>query len=293
MDTFTQRVIYNHYKEPLVEYTRQDGTKFLTSPSLREQQMAARTRQAATFDAEHVRSGCRSHAWQPYDGVAPQTGCAPRWLDTHGWVVVALGYGSHRTRAFMQPLPDLPAAIDHPIYEPNPKRETDPFIAGGNRSYRSHYLHTSPMDLGVGAGIFFHTRHLSTYRDGGSWLIREATLVSSTRDDPPTPYFAWDSHCGVERVDVQVIAAVEWSNDPSRPNPGPDNSRPCIISQREPLVRCVDSGHLKRLRIVAIQGQFIAPLYQYVDVGPDQPGEPPNKKELDFIETLARHQREA
>jgi hypothetical protein len=285
MSTFKIRDLINDPHHPLREYTRADGTSFLTSPSLRERQMNARTRQATTLGD----SIDNPLAWLPYDGLAPASGYGVRWFDEHGWTVVTRHrVGLVTTQPVMAFLPDLPAGIDHPVFEHNPNDEREPFVVGGNRSCRDRFFYVDPMSLGIGAGIFFHTRHFGSYRDGGSWVISEATLVYDTRNYPTErhPHFMWGRDHEVTRVPVQVVSLVEWLPDPARPEPQPLGGKSVIISHREPLIRFVD-GSLQRLRLVAYAGQIPGIGYRLVNVAPDKLGEEPNAKELEFLKMLA------
>jgi hypothetical protein len=142
----------------------------------------------------------------------------------------------------------------------------------------------------MGTGIFFHTQHFGSYRDGGSWTISEATLVYDrsefAHDQLDKPHFTWGRDNDVERVAVQVISAVEWLPDPARPDTRPDGGKPVVISHREPLVRFCADGRLQRLRLVAYGGQIAGIGYQLVDVGPY--GAEPNKSELGFLNAFDR-----
>jgi hypothetical protein len=250
MDTFTITKI----TDELALYTRDDGSSFLTSPSLREAQMTARDRQARSLGPE-VRD------WDPVDGSAPYNGYAARWLDGRGWSVVCLR-GAHRTQHGAS-LPDLPASVDHPVFEANPIDPRNPIVVGGNRSARGD-LYLRPTSLGMGCGIFFHTRHLNTYRDGGSWTIGEATLVIENASG--RPHYSWGRDGEVTRSEVRVVAGVEWIDDPARQ--AGSEGRPVIISQREIIVRHSD-GRLQRIRLSAMHGHLRAPLAILVDVDPE------------------------
>jgi hypothetical protein len=248
MDTFTITKI----TDELALYTRDDGSSFLTSPSLREAQMTARDRQARALGPEIV-------DWDPVGTSAPRDGYASRWLDGRGWSAVCLR-GDYRA-PHCASLPDLPASVDHPVFEANPIDPRNPIIVGGNRSFRSD-LYLRPTSLGIGCGIFFHTRHFDTYRDGGSWTIGEATLVILR--ETGKPHYSWGHDGEVTRSDVRVAAAIEGLDDPARVA-GPDG-RPIILSQREIVIRHSD-GRLQRIRLAAMRGYMQAPIAMLVDVG--------------------------
>jgi hypothetical protein len=251
MDTFTITKI----TDELALYTREDGSSFLTSPSLRETQMTARDRQARALGPDGIL------IWMPYAGSAPRSGYAARWLPEHGWVVVNASRAIDG--AMMACLPDLPASVDHPVFEANSIDPRNPIIVGGNRSFRGD-LYLRPTSLGMGCGIFFHTRHMNTYRDGGSWTIGEATLVIENASG--RPHYSWGSDGDVTRSEVRVVAGVEWIDDPARP--AGSEGRPVIISQREIIVRHSD-GRLQRIRLSAMHGHLRAPLAILVDVDPE------------------------
>jgi hypothetical protein len=251
MDTFTITKI----TDELALYTREDGSSFLTSPSLRDAQMTARDRQARALGPDAVL------IWMRYAGNAPRSGYAARWLPEHGWVVVNASRAIEGS--IMAYLPDLPASVDHPVFEANPIDPRNPIIVGGNRSFRGD-LYLRPTSLGMGCGIFFHTRDLNTYRDGGSWTIGEATLVIENVSG--RPHYSWGRDGEVTRSEVQVVASVEWIDDPARPD-GSDG-RPVIISQREIIVR-YSGGRLQRIRLSAMHGHMQAPLAMLVDVDPE------------------------
>jgi hypothetical protein len=254
MDTYT----ITNIVDTLDCYTRPDGLSFLTSPSLREMQANARDRQARELGpSTHV------NTWQPFNGSVPASGHAARWLPEHGWVMVTSAPGGLGS---MASLPDLPAAVDHPTFEPNPVDARNPFVVGGNRSMRGPGLYLRPTDLGMGCGVFFHTKDLNTYRDGGSWTIGAAHLV--IRNNDSKPHFAWGKD--VSRLPVQVVAAVEWPRDPARPNFDPAGGLPVVVSQREPLLHHVGHGQLQRVRLTAMHGQLGAILPQIVDTTPDE-----------------------
>jgi hypothetical protein len=248
MDTFTITKI----TDELALYTREDGSNFLTSPSLRDAQMTARDRQARALGSDVAL------IWLRYAGNAPRSGYAARWLPEHGWVVVNASRAIEGS--IMAYLPDLPASVDHPVFEANPIDPRNPIIVGGNRSFRGD-LHLSPTSLGMGCGILFHTRHLNTYRDGGSWTIGEATLVIENASG--RPHYSWGRDGEVTRTEVRVVAGVESLDDPAR-TAGAEG-RPVIISQREIIVRHSD-GRLQRIRLSAMHGQLRAPLAMLVDV---------------------------
>jgi hypothetical protein len=285
MNTFKIRDLINDTPPPLREYTRDDGTSFLTSPSLRTVQMAARSRQADAVGDTII----DPDAWRPYTGTCPASGYHARWLDDHGWVVITHNIHAPKhgpAQPCMASLPDLPAAIDHPVFERNPEREDSPFVAGGNRSYRDRYFSIDPIGLGIGTGIFFHTRDFGSYRDGGSWSIKDATLVYDTKYAKPEERktnFMWGRDGEVERHAVQVVSQVEWMPDPSRK--ASDCGKPVIISHREPLVRFRATGKMQRLRLAALQGQLAAIVYRLVDVGPGG-SEEPNEREIQFFNML-------
>jgi hypothetical protein len=182
-------------------------------------------------------------------------GYAARWLPEHGWVMVTGG-----STPGMAPLPDLPASVDHPVFEPNPVNARNPFVVGGNRSVRGPGLYLRPTDLGTGCGVFFHTRHWGSYRDGGSWTVSEATLVIDIERDKP--HYSWGRDGFVSRLPVQVIAAIETlSPDPL--------TRAVVFTQREPLLHHVGQGQLQRVRLTAMHGQLGAILPQLVDTTRD------------------------
>jgi hypothetical protein len=254
MDTYT----ITNIVDTLDCYTRPDGSSFLTSPSLREMQANARDRQAREL-AKVPRSD-----WQPYKGSTPTMGYAARWLPEHGWVMVTGGYNSPKT---MAPLPDLLAAVDHPVFEPNPVDARNPFVVGGNRSIRGPGLYLRPTDLGMGCGVFFHTKDLNTYRDGGSWTVTAAHLVML--NETGKPHYSWGRDGFVSRLPVQVVAAVEWLGDSSR-EPNASERRPVMVSQREPLLHHVGHGQLQRVRLTAMHGQLGAILPQLMDTTRDE-----------------------
>jgi hypothetical protein len=252
MDTFTITKI----TDELALYTREDGSSFLTSPSLRDAQMTARDRQARGLGPE-IRN------WDPVDGSTPANGYATRWHDGRGWVAVCLRIRDSHLAPHCASLPDLPASVDHPVFEANPIDPRNPIIVGGNRSARGE-LYLRPTSLGMGCGIFFHTRHLNTYRDGGSWTIGQATLVIENASG--RPHYSWGRDGEVTRSEVRVVAPVEWIDDPARP--AESDGRPVIISQREIIV-CHSGGRLQRIRLSAMHGQLRAPLAILVVVEPE------------------------
>jgi hypothetical protein len=247
MDTYT----ITNIVDTLDCYTRPDGSSFLTSPSLREMQANARDRQAREL-AKVPRSD-----WSAYSGSTPSIGYAARWLPEHGWVMVTGGYNSPKS---MAPLPGLAAGVDHPVFEPNSVDSRNPFVVGGNRSVRGPGLYLRPTDLGIGCGVFFHTQHLNTYRDGGSWTVTAAHLVML--NETGKPHYSWGRDGFVSRLPVQVVAAIETrSPDPL--------TRAVVFTQRELLVRYMD-GQLQRVRLTAMHGQLGAILPQLVDTTRDQ-----------------------
>jgi hypothetical protein len=256
MDTYT----ITNIVDTLDCYTRPDGSSFLTSPSLREMQANARDRQARELGPTLPRE-----VWSPYKGSVPVSGFAGRWLPEHGWSVVCVNVEGYRERA---PLPDLPDAVDHPVFEPNPVDARNPSVVGGNRSVRGPGLYIRPTDLGMGCGVFFHTKDLNTYRDGGSWTIGAAHLVML--NETGKPHYSWGRDGFVSRLPVQVIAAVEWPRDPARPNFDPAGGLPVVVSQRELLLHHVGHGQLQRVRLTAMHGELGAILPQLVDTTPDK-----------------------
>jgi hypothetical protein len=232
-------------RQPLAQLTRSDGTGYLTSPSLRELQLDARRRQARAL-------GPTLTTWMPApEGLAaPGNEYTAHWLDAHGWVSIAPSTNK------MAELPDLGPSIEHPVLEAGPENDL-PVIVGGNRSYRSG-LYIEPLAL-ARAGIYFHTGVLLVFRDGGSYAVK-GELVWDRYRNVPAP--SWSSPDGT-RMPVQVVAAVETFDDPSRPQTG--LGRPVIISQREPIVRHTD-GRLQHIRSCAMGGYVGAVLHTLVDM---------------------------
>lgn len=233
-------------RQPLAHYTRSDGTGYLTSPSLRAEQLAARNRQARSL-------GPTLTAWIPMleEALAPADEYVAHWSDEHGWVAVTPSTAKER---LMAELPDLGPAIDHPVFVDGPEADT-PIIVGGNRAYHTP-LHIGPLDLSR-AGIYFHTGDLATFRDGGSYAITGTLVWDTGRNAPGT----WKSLECV-RQPVRVVVAVEAFDDSSRPQTG--LGRPVIISQREPIVQHAD-GRLQRIRTMAMGGHMRALLLTLVD----------------------------
>lgn len=252
MDTFTITIITASVnRQPLARYSRGDGSSYLTSPSLRELQHGARDRQARAI-------GRTLDSLAPYHGPVPAEGYAARWLDDHGWVAVT----QTSSGAAMASLPDLGPAVDHPVFAEREGEGDAPFVVGGNRSTRAARLCVEPIALD-GAGIYFHTGGLSTFRDGGSWLVREATLVWDVERNAPA--FSWRT-IGARRLDVKVACAVEWHDDPTRERVG--DGRPLVISQREPVVRYAD-GRVQRIRLAAVGGSLDAMMLVLADEAPE------------------------
>lgn len=264
MDKLIVTTIVNTLKT----YTRPDGSSFLSSPSLREDQLNARDRQARELGGT-----IPIKKWEPLERMsAPATGYAARWTEEFGWVAVVRSGDKSSTLA--HPLPDLPPSHDHPIFEPNVGGDDrNPIIRGGNRTGRGPlYLH--PADLGIATGIFFHTKDLASFSDGGSWVVTDATLVWDNRRNKG--HYSWSGD-DVTRFPCQVIAAVFWEKE------SPD-SRRVYLQQLELLVR--RDGKWQRLLSTAMHGEMRAILCQLSDnVGAFSSNEESLIEWLDKVET--------